>query len=71
MTTEIPRTEARMALAPISSAERLRAVDIARGIALLGILFVNIRFFFAPFGFAVEPTTALDGSPRSGADTAA
>jgi uncharacterized protein len=60
-----------MALAPISSAERLRAVDIARGIALLGILFVNARFFFAPMGFALEPSTAIDGGERTGADTAA
>jgi len=57
-----------MALAPISSAQRLRAIDIARGAALLGILLVNVRFFFAPLGFAMESTLALDGSLRSGAD---
>lgn len=60
-----------MSLAPIATADRLRGVDIARGIALLGILLVNARFFFAPFGFAMEPSTALDGSARTAADTAA
>ncbi|MEY3142428.1 MAG: hypothetical protein RLY21_921 [Planctomycetota bacterium] len=60
-----------MSLAPIAPAERLRAVDIARGLALLGILFVNIRYFFAPFGVAMDPTVALDGSERTAADSAA
>ena len=64
-------TIAAMTLAPIASAERIRGVDIARGVALLGILLVNVRFFFAPLGFALEPSTALDGSERTGADTAA
>ena len=41
-----------MALAPLAAAERIRGIDLARGIALLGILFVNVRFFFAPLGFA-------------------
>lgn len=64
-------TIAAMTLAPIASAERIRGVDIARGVALLGILLVNVRFFFAPLGFALEPSTAIDGSERTGADTAA
>lgn len=59
-----------MTLAPVDPDDRLRGVDIARGIALLGILFVNVRFFFGPIGFAMKPTTALDGSERTVADAA-
>jgi uncharacterized membrane protein YeiB len=47
-----------MTLSPVAPTERLRGVDIARGIALLGILFVNARFFFGPLGFAVEPSSS-------------
>jgi|688.fasta_scaffold233414_2 uncharacterized protein len=60
-----------MTLSPVAPSERLRGVDIARGIALLGILFVNARFFFGPFGFVMEPSAAIDGSAREAADTAA
>ena len=60
-----------MSLAPIATADRLRGVDIARGIALLGILLVNARFFFAPFGLIMNPATAIVGSERTAADTAA
>lgn len=60
-----------MSLSPIAAAERLRGVDIARGIALLGILMVNARFFFGTFGVAMDPATALDGSERTAADTVA
>lgn len=58
-------------LAPLDASSRLRGIDVARGIALLGILLVNARFFFAPFGFAVDPSVALDGSERQPADAAA
>ena len=60
-----------MTLSPVAPTERLRGVDIARGVALLGILFVNARFFFGPFGFVMEPSAAIDGSAREAADTAA
>ena len=60
-----------MTLAPVAPTERLRGVDIARGLALLGILFVNARFFFGPLGFAMEPSSAIDGTERTAADTAA
>jgi uncharacterized protein len=58
-------------LVPISSAERIRGVDIARGIALLGILLVNVRFFFAPLAFAIDPTIELPGIAPSYADDVA
>lgn len=60
-----------MMLAPIAPTERLRGVDIARGIALLGILFVNARFFFGPMGVVAEPSVTLDGGERKAADTLA
>jgi uncharacterized protein len=55
-------------LAPIAASERLRGVDIARGLALLGILLVNVRFFFAPLAFAIDPTIELPGITPSHAD---
>jgi uncharacterized protein len=57
--------------APIAPSERIRGIDIARGIALLGIIMVNARLFFAPFGVVIEPSLTLDGAPRSAADLAA
>lgn len=50
-----------MALAPIGSAERIRGIDIARGIALLGILLVNARFFFSPLAVSIDPTVMPPG----------
>lgn len=48
-------------LAPIGTTERIRGVDIARGLALLGILLVNVRFFFTPLGTSIDPTVQLPG----------
>lgn len=60
-----------MTLAPIATNDRLRGIDIARGIALLGILLVNVRFFFAPLAFAIDPTIELPGIKPSQADLVA
>lgn len=60
-----------MTLAPIERTERIRGIDIARGIALLGIIFVNARFFFGPFGVAIDPSLTMNGALRSNADLAA
>ena len=38
---------------PVGDAERLEVVDVLRGFALCGILFVNIMWFKAPGGFGV------------------
>ncbi|MFM7149218.1 MAG: hypothetical protein ACKO23_05205 [Gemmataceae bacterium] len=35
-------------LRPVSRTERLASIDFARGLALLGIFFVNAAFFFGP-----------------------
>ncbi|MBX3404624.1 MAG: DUF418 domain-containing protein [Phycisphaeraceae bacterium] len=40
----------RAAAQPVDAASRLVAMDVARGIALLGIFFVNIQLFAMPFG---------------------
>jgi len=43
------------ALAPTDARSCVQGVDIARGIALLGIILVNARLFFLPFMWAAEP----------------
>ena len=60
-----------MRLSPLTPADRLRGVDVARGFALLGILLVNVRFFFAPMGISISSDVALDGSQRGLADAVA
>ncbi|MCA1714934.1 MAG: DUF418 domain-containing protein, partial [Gammaproteobacteria bacterium] len=51
-------------LAPISAAERIEAMDVLRGFALLGILLMNIEGFVGPL---FQSITGLDPSLR-GAD---
>ena len=51
-------------LAPLPTAERNPSIDLARGIALLGIILVNARFFFWPFEHAFDGH-ALVGSKGS------
>lgn len=43
-------------IAPVAAAERLVQLDFLRGVALLGILIVNMGFFFHPFGKAMDPS---------------
>ncbi|RLS94925.1 MAG: hypothetical protein DWI11_03615 [Planctomycetota bacterium] len=38
-----------LSLQPLAKSERISGVDIARGVALLGILLVNARYFFWRF----------------------
>src|ERR1043165_3093531 len=44
------------AAGPVEEARRLRAVDAARGFALLGIFLVNIRSFSEPFPLTMDPS---------------
>jgi len=50
-----PAPSSYTALSPIAPRARVQGIDIARGIALLGIILVNARFFFLPFMWAAEP----------------
>jgi uncharacterized protein len=44
------------AIAPVQSAERIGAVDALRGVAVLGILLMNILGFALPFQASFDPT---------------
>ena len=51
MTTSTP-------LAPVQPAERIQIVDILRGFALFGILFVNMTIFSMAMAIALLPQVA-------------
>ena len=55
-TSTIPMAEA------VAEPERIGAIDLARGIALLGIFLVNMQFFTEPFGVAIGIPQAPEGS---------
>lgn len=46
---------ARDAIRPVSTGERVEVVDVLRGWALFGILWVNMEFFGWPFNFVLVP----------------
>ena len=46
-----------MAAHPVAPAERIEAIDVVRGFALLGILLLNILAFGLPFRAYSDPTT--------------
>ncbi|MBX3356257.1 MAG: DUF418 domain-containing protein [Phycisphaeraceae bacterium] len=47
-------------LGPVRESDRIMALDVARGVALLGIFMVNIAAFSEAFGYFIEPV------PREG-----
>jgi len=48
--------------APVTEARRLRAVDAARGFALLGIFLVNIRSFSEALPLTTDPAPREPGA---------
>jgi uncharacterized protein len=49
-------------LAPVTGAARLHVVDVVRGVAILGILIVNMRLFFGPIYLNFLGQTWFDDS---------
>lgn len=54
------------ALAPVRPAERLFALDVVRGFAVLGILAVNAMTFAQPFSVVMNPTLQPGGLEADG-----
>ena len=45
---------------PVASSERYNSIDIIRGVALLGILMINIEIFVQPFEILLNPSLSGD-----------
>lgn len=54
-------TAAHPPLGPTSTGERVTSMDIARGIALLGIFMVNIQIMTQPLGWLIEGSAVKEG----------
>lgn len=50
-------------LAPTAGAQRIVAIDVLRGVVLLGILVMNVSFMGWPDAWAMEPLTFVDDTP--------
>jgi uncharacterized protein len=50
------------AFGPVREGDRLASLDVIRGVALLGILVVNMNWFGGPFGRAIFDATLADAS---------
>lgn len=59
-----PALTANKPLGPVKEADRIQSLDVLRGVAILGIFFVNIQFFALPIMEAVGFGT-LGDAPRS------
>ncbi|HEU4402675.1 MAG TPA: DUF418 domain-containing protein [Candidatus Polarisedimenticolia bacterium] len=53
-----PEAPAAQEIAPVTAGERISSVDVLRGVALLGILLMNVVSFGLPEGAYADPTVA-------------
>jgi len=49
--------------APVRGSERIEALDVLRGVAVLGILVMNVQAFALPFAAYSNPSVFTDGGP--------
>jgi uncharacterized protein len=64
-----PMGDAPCALAPVTGKDRIETVDVLRGVALLGILLMNILSFGLPLGGG-DPNNVLINGPSTKANVA-
>jgi uncharacterized protein len=67
---DTPRPPAAQAetFAPVLAGERVQTIDILRGIAILGVLVVNMQFFFAPMSEMFSGTDRWPGAVDGAAE---
>jgi uncharacterized protein len=54
--SSLPAPTAQSALAPVRESARISSVDVIRGIAVLGILLMNVVAIGQPFEAYLDPT---------------
>lgn len=57
-------------VAPLAGRERLDSVDVVRGVAILGILLVNMEMFFSPIYLELLRPSRVDGAFGGGVESA-
>ena len=62
---EAAGTPATATTAPLAISERVRSIDVLRGVAVLGILLMNITGFALPFSASFDPSVAGGASGAS------
>src|SRR5688572_7681498 len=60
----MPPSTMQTAVAPVQESDRYEAMDVVRGVAVLGILILNIQSFAMPFAAYFNPTALGEPSAR-------